>query len=99
MNANEASANKYYNITANTTTTLTGKLVLIRVVINKKGASSNTATIYADAYATPEYKIGQIDTTANVGSIEYGIPCLTGIHIVTATGTAGDITIIYKETA
>ena len=99
MNANEASANKFYNITGNGSTTLDGKLVLIRVVVNTKGGSSNTATVYADAYPTPEYKIGKIDTTASVTSIEYGIPCLTGIHIVTATGTAADLTVVYKETA
>lgn len=97
MNPNEASANKLYNIIANTTVTLTGKLVLVRVIIGKKGASSNLLTIYSDTAATPEQKIVQIDTTSNVGSIELGVPCLTGIHAVTSAGTAGDVTLVYKE--
>lgn len=97
MNPNEASANKTYNITGNTTTQLTGKLVLIAIVINTKGSGSNTAEIY-NSGSTTENKIGKLDTTANVGRIEYDIPMLNGIRIVTSTGTAGDLTVIYAET-
>jgi hypothetical protein len=102
MNPNETSANKTYNITTNGNTVITGhKLVLIRIVVNKKGASSNTATIYNSTQAQgadPSKKIGTIDTTDRVGSIEYGIPMLNGIFIVTATGTAPDLSVVYKET-
>ena len=101
MNPNEASGNKTYNITTNGVTTLPGKVVLIRVVVNKKGSSSNTATIYDSTEALgadPELKKATIDTTANVGALEYGFPCFNGIYIDVATGTAPDLTIVYKET-
>ena len=106
MNPNEASANKTYNITANGTTFIpipanpAGKLVLVRLVINTKGGSSNTATIYDSNEtigANAEKRKGILDTTANVGSIEYGFPCFNGIYIVVATGTAPDITVVYAE--
>ena len=76
-----------------------GKLVLVRIVVNKKGGSSNTATIYDDIGANPDNIKGIIDTTDRVGSIEYGFPIYNGIHIVVATGTAPDLTVVYKEIA
>src|SRR3990167_2722736 len=100
MNPQEASANKSKNITTNGLTSITGKLVLIAIVINTKGASSNTAKIYDDANGeeTPEKLKGTIDTTDRVGRIEYGLPMYEGINIRTATGTPADITVIYAET-
>lgn len=103
MNPNEASANKTYNITTNGITQIPvpanprRKLVLIALVVNTKGASSNTAIIY-DSATTEENKIGTIDTVNTFGRIEYGIPIYNGLRIVTATGTAPDITVIYSET-
>lgn len=107
MNPNEASANKTYNITTNGLTVISipanpvGKLVLIRIVVNTKGASSNVATIY-DSNETlgenTELKKGKLDTTANVGSIEYGFPMYNGILIRVETGTAPDLTVVYSET-
>lgn len=107
MNPNEASANKTYNITTNGITIIpvptnpTAKLVLIRLVFNKKGASSNVATIY-DSNTTigenVDYKKGTIDTTDKVTALECGYPMYNGIYIKTETGTAPDITVVYAET-
>ena len=75
--------------------------MLIALVVNTKGASSNVATLYdsnADIGANVQYKKATIDTVNTFGRIEYGIPMFNGIYIVTATGTAPDITIIYAET-
>ena|SRR3990167_521843 len=99
-NPNESSANKSRNITTNGLTSISGKLILIAIVINTKGASSNTAKIYDDVYGeeTPEKLKATIDTTDRVGRIDYGIPMYEGINIRTATGTASNITVIYAET-
>jgi len=101
MNSNDQSDNKTYNITTNGTTILPGKLVLIRIVVNTKGASSNTATIYDSTEAigaNAERKKGELDTTSAVGNVEYGFICYDGIYIDVNTGTAPDLTVIYKET-
>lgn len=107
MNPNEASANKTYNITTNGVVFIpvpanpTGKLVLQALVINTKGASSNTVTIYDSNLtlgANVELRKGTIDTTVVPGRFEYNIPMFKGIYIVVATGTAPDITVIYSET-
>ena len=101
MNPNEASANKTYNITTNTVTIIPGKFVLIAVVVNTKGASSNLATIYdsnSTIGANAQNKKATIDTVNTFGRIEYGFPCYNGIYIVTSAGTPSDITVIYAET-
>jgi hypothetical protein len=107
MNPNESSANKTYNITSLGTTIIpvpsngNKKLVLIALVINTKGASSNTATVYdsnATIGANAENKKATIDTVNTFGRIEYGIPMYYGIYIAVATGTPADITVIYAET-
>ena len=75
--------------------------MLIRIVINTKGASSNTATIYDSTEAlgeNAELRKGKIDTTVDPGTFEYGFTCFNGIYIVTAVGTAPDITVVYSET-
>ena len=74
---------------------------MVRIIVNKKGASSNIATIYDSTEAigaNSERRKGSIDTTDRVGSIEYGFPVFDGIYIVTATGTAPDLTIVYAQT-
>lgn len=100
MNPKEASANKTYNINTNGVTVIPGRFVLIRLVFNKKGASSNVATIY-DSNSTigesAEYKKGTIDTTDKLTSLECGYPVFNGIYIKTETGTAPDITVVYAE--
>ena len=107
MSPNEASANKSYNLTSLGTTIIpvptngNNKLVLIALVVNTKGASSNTATLYdsnATIGANAENKKATIDTVNTFGRIEYGIPIYYGIYIVGATGTPADITVIYAET-
>ena len=108
MNPNEASANKTYNIKTNGTTFIpvpanpVGKLVLVRIVINTKGASSNTAVIYDSNEtlgANDDYRKAGLDTVNTTGHIDYGFPMFNGIYIVVATGTAPDMTVVYKEIA
>jgi|GEM_PF-1912448 hypothetical protein len=91
--------NLYRNIKENGLTSLTGKFILIAVVINSKGASSNVAKIYDDIEGeeTPERIIATIDTTSAIGRLNYGLPIYNGINIRTVTGTAPDITIIYRK--
>jgi len=96
MNQETYGANLWRNIKTNGTTTIPGKWELIAIVVNTKGASSNTAKIYDDTAATPERLIGTIDTTVSLGRVEYGIPMFNGIYIITAVGTAPDLTLIYK---
>lgn len=97
----ENSANKSYNITGNGLTTIPGRWILEAIVINKKGASSNVAKVYDDVEGeeTPEKRKATIDTTANVQRLDYGIPMFEGINIRVETGTAGDLTVIYKPMA
>lgn len=97
MNPNEASANLTRNITNNTTTKISGKFVLLAIVINTKGASSNIAKIY-DSVNSDERLQGTLDTTVEIGRIEYNVPMLNGIRIVTEVGTPADLTLIYAET-
>ena len=96
MNPQQASSNLTRNITTNGTTQITGRFVLIRIIVNTKGASSNTAKIY-DSATTEENLIGTIDTTVTERTIECGYPVSNGIRIVTKTGTAPDLTIVYAE--
>lgn len=111
MNCIDAlSANQTYNITTNGITVIpvpktpqgaNSKWILVRIIVNTKGASSNTATIYDSNEtigANAEFKKGTLDTVNTLGSVEYGFPMYNGIYIVTATGTAPDLTIVYKET-
>ena len=101
MNPQEASANRTINITTNGTTFVSGKFVLVRIVVNTKGASSNTATIYDSNEtigANDEYKKGTVDTTDKVTSLEYGFPMYNGIYIVTNAGTAPNLTVVYAPT-
>lgn len=90
---------KTYNITANTTTILPGRFILEAIVVNQKGASSNTAAIYDsnETYGANAQRLkATVDTTTSVGRLDYGIPCFDGIYIVTATGTAPNLTVIYR---
>lgn len=99
-------ADKSYNVTTNgevvipVPTNPASKWLLCRIVVNKKGASSNVAVLY-DSNETlgknSELKKGTIDTTDKVTSIEYGLIMVNGIFLDVNTGTAPDLTIIYKE--
>lgn len=90
------SANKFKNITTNGNTVVSGSNELVALVINTKGASSNTAKIYQGVTDDPQAVIGNINTTVDPGRWDFGIPCPSGILVVTATGTAPDITLIYR---
>lgn len=86
----------YSHISSNATTTVkSGAGSLRGITINTKGASANTATVY-DNTAGSGTVIAVIDTTAAVGTLSYDIAFTTGLTVVTATGTAPDMTIAYR---
>lgn len=87
----------FSHITTNTTTTVkSGAGVLRRIVINTKGSTSNTLTIYDNTTGSGTV-IGVIDTVNGAsGHFEYGVNFSTGLTIVTANGTAADVTVIYE---
>ena len=70
--------------------------VLKRIVVNKVGALLNTCTIYDNTTATGTI-IGTIDPVHTQMVFEYDLvfKCI-GLTIVTATGTAADLTIVYQ---
>jgi hypothetical protein len=78
-----------------TTTVVSGTGILHTITINTKGASANTATVY-DSTTASGTVLAVIDTTANVGTLIYNAPYANGITIVTATGTAGDLTVTFS---
>lgn len=92
----------YSHITTNTSTGIKAHsqgmnyTKLNRVVVNKAGAAANTATIYDGDVATGDV-VAVIDTTV-AGTKEFGKLLLSkGLSVVTATGTAGDLTVVYDE--
>ena len=88
--------NNYENINTNTTTTVkSGSGVLKRIVVNMAGAYSNTCTIYDNTSGTGTI-IGTIDPVHTQIVFEYDVVFNTGLTIVTATGTAADLTIVYQ---
>lgn len=84
------------NITTLATTVLKrGAGTLRRIIINTNGATNNTAAI-RDGVDVSGALIGTINTTAAVGGVfEYNLDFFTGLTIVTATGTAANITVVY----
>ncbi len=83
------------HITSNTTTTpKTSSGLLHAISINTKGASANVATVY-DNTAGSGTVIAVIDTTAQVSTLFYDVVFNTGLTIVTATGTAADLTVCW----
>lgn len=86
------------NITTNTTTVLKrGPGTLHGVIIGISGATSNTATIYDNTAASGTI-IATLNTTQNTGFIQFssvGVDFNIGLTVVTATGTAPNITVIY----
>lgn len=69
--------------------------ILRRIVINTKGATGNTLTIYDNTSASGT-KIGTIDTTVSPGAINFECNFSTGLTVVTATGTCADVTVVYS---
>lgn len=86
------------NITTNATTLVkSGASLLNRILINDAGASSNTAKVYDGVDATGKL-LGTIDTVELNGRIiEYGVDCKTGITVVTETGTAANLTVVFDQ--
>jgi hypothetical protein len=87
----------FANIAANGTTVIkAGAGVLERIVVNKKGASANDVTIY-DGEDDSGIKIATLDTVnGTIGAIEYGVAFTNGLTLVLATGTAADLTVVYR---
>lgn len=85
-------SSSYNHITTNTTTSVKASPgTLVSVIINTKGAALNTATI-KDGSAI----ISVIDTTVQPGSFIFNCTFATSLSVVTATGTAPDITVVFQ---
>ena len=86
----------FTNVVTNTTTTAkTGGGTLHAIVINTKGATANTATVYDNTVGSGT-KIATIDTTSAVGTLLYDASFVTGLTVVTASGTAADLSLVWK---
>jgi hypothetical protein len=84
------------HITTNASTQVkTGAGTLVSVTINKKGATANTATLY-DSAACSGTAIAVIDTTDRIGTLTYTGAFAAGLCVLTATGTAPDLTIASR---
>ena len=89
-------SSSFSNITTTGTTTIkSGAGIFRRLVINTKGVSSNTFTIY-DNTAGSGTVIATVDTVNSIGSLEYGLAFSTGLTIVSASGTSANATVIYE---
>ena len=87
--------NTYAHISTNTTTTIAGApRILVAICINTKGASSNVATVYDGT--SSDTAIAVIDTTVTYGCLTYNVALSKGLAVVTATGTAADLTLVYR---
>ena len=93
---NKFNTNSFSNINTNTTSTVkSGAGVLKRIVVNKVGSLLNTCTIYDNTSGTGTI-IATIDPVHTQMVFEYDVVFNTGLTIVTATGTAADLTIVYQ---
>lgn len=91
----EETGRPFSHISTNTTTTIkSGAGFLHSLVINTRGLT-NTATIY-DNTAGSGTVVAAIDTTLSTTAFVYDIAFSTGLTIVTAGGTAADLTISYR---
>lgn len=88
--------NSFFHLNALTAGTLikTGYGLLNGVQVNSHGTAANLLTIY-DGISTGGNVIAVIDTTVQ-DSFLYNVAFNTGLFIVSAAGTAGDITISYQ---
>lgn len=83
-----------YKATNASTLVKTGKGVLHSVVINTKGATANTLTLY-DGIDNTGTVVAIIDTTLAQVVLTYDIAFATGLYATLATGTAANVTITY----
>ena len=96
LSAKVVNGYSFHRSASNATTTIkSGAGVLKRVTVNTVGSASNTCTIY-DNTAGSGTVIAVIDPTSAQGSIEYDLVFSTGLTIVTATGSAADLTLVYQ---
>lgn len=87
-------ATKSAHINTSTTTLVkTGPGILNSVTVNTPG-SGWTATIYDSL--TGSGTVLAVISSPSQGQILYGIPFSTGLTVVTASGTPGDLTISYQ---
>lgn len=90
----QTGSNSFTNITTATTTAVkSGAGIIDRIIVNTAGAGS-TLTLY-DNTAASGTKIGTF-TTAAQASLTINCAFATGLTAVTASGTAADITVIYR---
>lgn len=72
--------------------------VIHSIVINTKGASANTLSLYNDVSAVAGNLIAALDTVnGQISTILYDVRCNLGITVVIATGTAADITVVWRK--
>lgn len=93
----EAAGSPFSHIATNTTTTVkSGAGIFHKMCVGTKGASANTATIY-DNTAGSGTVIAIVDTV-NITSqcLQFDLAFATGLTVVTATGTAADLTFVYR---
>lgn len=84
------------NLFANATTLVkTGEGILHTITINTKGASSNTLKIY-DGLTASGTLLATVDTTITVTTLLFDFKFFTGLCIVIGTGTAADVTIMWR---
>lgn len=86
----------YFHINSNGTNIIKrGPGILHRIVIGTRGLGANAATIY-DNSAGSGTVISIVDSITTIGTLEMGCKFDTGLTVVTAGGTAGDIVIVYE---
>lgn len=96
LSAKVVNGYSFHRSASNATTTIkSGAGVLKRVTVNTIGSASNTCTIY-DNTAGSGTIIAVIDPTQAQRTFEYDLVFSTGLTIVTATGTAADLTVVYQ---
>lgn len=74
-----------------------GPCNLAAIVINTKGATANTLTIYDSLTHGTGTTVAVIDTTAAVGALPYRADLEVGCSYSLATGTAADVTLVFGE--
>ncbi len=87
--------NSYLHINTNDDWSYATAVRLVRVIINKKGASSNRLDLYDGVDANGSL-IASIDTTEAAKTLDYDVVCNRGGYAVMHTGTAADVTIVFN---
>lgn len=94
LKANAAGGYGYSHISTLATTTIkSGAGTLHSISVNTVGAAANTATIYDSLTGTGT--VIAVITTLSAQTLLYDLAFATGLTIVTATGTAADLTVTY----